>query len=236
MTGGVAILGASGALGYGLTVRLARAGVPVTIGSRSRERADAAAERALQDVPDGRIYGRANAEAAADADVVVLSVPFASQIDMVKSVRDGLRPGAIVVDATVPLAPAVGGRPTRLLGVWQGSAAEQAAELLPDGVGVVSALHTVAASLLAGLDRELDQDVLLCGDRAADKAVVAALLERVPGLRCVDCGRLEQARITESLTALMIGINGRYKIHAGVRITGLPGAVGAPAQAAAAHA
>lgn len=151
----------------------------------------------------------------------MLSVPFASQIDTVKAVRDALRPDAVVVDTTVPLAPAVGGRPTRLLGVWQGSAAEQAAELLPEGVGLVSALHTVAASLLSALDGEIDQDVLLCGDRAADKAAVAALLERIPGLRCVDCGRLEQARITESLTALMIGINRRYKTHAGIRITGL---------------
>lgn len=232
----VAILGASGALGFGLTLRLAQAGVVVTIGSRSADRAEEAAERVRAELPGARVDGRVNADAAAAARVVVLSVPFASQIETVKGVREALAPGTVVVDTTVPLAPAVGGRPTRVLGVWQGSAAEQAAELLPEGVGIVAALHTVAASLLSGLGHELDQDVLLCGDRAAEKAAVAALLERIPGLRCVDCGRLEQARIMESLTALMIGINRRYKTHAGIRITGVEeGALG-PHRAVAAAA
>jgi NADPH-dependent F420 reductase len=222
----VAILGGSGALGFGLAIRLARAGVAVVIGSRSADRAREAAVRALDAVPDGDVIGLENANAVADAGVVVLSVPFGSQADTIRIVKDAFRAETLVVDATVPLAPAVGGRPTRTVGVWQGSAAQQAAELVPDGVRVVSALHTVAASLLSNLDHELDQDVLVCGDRKADKAAVAALLERVPGLRCVDCGKLEQARITESLTALMIGINVRYKTHAGVRITGLPAAAG----------
>ena len=127
-----------------------------------------------------------------------------------------------MVDATVPLAAAVSGRATRMLGVWQGSAAQQAAEMVPDGVRVVSALHTVSAATLADLDTPLDEDVLVCGDRRADKRAAAALIARVPGLRPVDCGRLEQARIAESLTALLIGVNARYKTHAGVRLTGLP--------------
>jgi NADPH-dependent F420 reductase len=230
----VAILGASGALGYGLTVRLAQAGVAVTIGSRSADRAEDAAARARAELPGARVDGRVNVDAAADAGLVVLSVPVASQIETLKSVREALAPGSIVVDTTVPLAPAVGGRPTRVLGVWQGSAAEQAAELLPEGVGIVSALHTVAASLLSGLQHDLDQDVLLCGDRAADKAAVAALIEHIPGLRCVDCGRLEQARIMESLTALMIGINRCYKTHTGIRITGLGDGAGSEHSAVAA--
>jgi NADPH-dependent F420 reductase len=127
-----------------------------------------------------------------------------------------------VIDATVPLAAAVSGRATRTLGVWQGSAAQQAAEMVPKGVRVVSALHTVSATTVRDLEATLAEDVLVCGDRKADKAQAAAIIERIPGLRCVDCGRLEQARITESLTALLIGINSRYKTHAGVRITGLP--------------
>jgi 8-hydroxy-5-deazaflavin:NADPH oxidoreductase len=128
-----------------------------------------------------------------------------------------------VIDTTVPLAPAVGGKATRVLGVWQGSAVQQTAELLPPGVDLVAALHTVSATLLVS-PRPLEQDVLLCGDRKAAKARAAELLERVPGLRCIDCGRLEQSRITEQITALLIGINIRYKTHAGLRITGLQGA------------
>jgi NADPH-dependent F420 reductase len=94
--------------------------------------------------------------------------------------------------------------------------------MAPKGVRVVSALHTVSATLLRDLDATLDEDILVCGDRKADKAQAAEIIERVPGLRCVDCGRLEQARITESLTAMLIGVNVRYKTHAGIRITGLP--------------
>ncbi len=112
-----------------------------------------------------------------------------------------------MIDATVPLAAAVSGKATRMLGVWQGSAAQQAAEMVPDGVRVVSALHTISAASLADLEHPLEQDVLLCGDKRADKTEAARLIERIDGLRCVDCGRLEMARITESLTALLIGVN-----------------------------
>ncbi len=136
--------------------------------------------------------------------------------------REALREGEILVDATVPLAAAVSGKATRLLGVPQGSAAEQAQEMVSEGVTVVSALHTVSAASLRNLDQALDEDVLVAGDRRADKRRVAELLDAVDGLRCVDCGRLEMARVTEAMTALMISVNGRYKTHAGVRLTGLP--------------
>jgi NADPH-dependent F420 reductase len=218
----VSIIGASGALGFGLAVRLARAGCAVTIGSRDTKRAEEAADRAREAVPDGLVAGLPNALAAARNDLVILSVPFRSQSETLHSLRDVLRPGQLVVDATVPLAAAVGGRATRTLGVWQGSAAQQAQEMVPAGVTVLSALHTVSAAVLRDVDRELDEDVLLCGDARADKQRVAALIDAVDGLRCVDCGRLEMARITEGMTALMISINSRYKTHAGVRITRLP--------------
>ena len=109
-----------------------------------------------------------------------------------------------------------------MLGVWQGSAAQQAQEMVPEGVRVVSALHTISAASLRDLDHALDEDVLVAGDRRADKARVAALLDSIDGLRCVDCGRLEMARLTEQLTALVISINVRYKTRAGVKVTGLP--------------
>ena len=217
----VAIIGATGALGFGLAVRWGVAGVPVVIGSRDGARAKEAAERARQAVPGAHVEGFENAEAATKAEVVVLSVPFRNQSETLTNLKTVLQPHQIVLDATVPLAAAVSGRATRMLGVWQGSAAQQAQEMVPEGVRVVSALHTVSATSCSDLDHGLDEDVLVCGDRREDKERVMALIDRIDGLRCVDAGRLEMARITESLTALLISINVRHKTHAGIKITGL---------------
>lgn len=217
----VAIIGASGALGFGLAVRLGQAGVPVAIGSRDASRAQEAAERALATIPDGFFSGHDNADAARGARVVILSVPFRNHSETLTNLKDVLVPGQLLIDTTVPLAAAVSGKATRMLGVWQGSAAEQAAEMAPEGVRVISALHTISAASLTDLGHPLEQDVLLCGDKRADKREAALLIDRIEGLRCVDSGRLEMARITESLTALLIGVNSRYKVHAGIRLTGL---------------
>jgi len=217
----VSILGATGALGFGLAVRLGRAGTPIVIGSRDAERAAQAAERAKAAVPEGSFEGLENPAAAQRSEVVILSVPFRNQSENLTNLKPVLREGQILIDATVPLAAAVSGKATRMLGVWQGSAAQQAEEMVPDGVRVVSALHTVSAAVLADLDHALDEDVLVCGNRKADKQVAIELIERIDGLRCVDCGPLENSRTTESLTALLIGINVRYKTHAGIKITGV---------------
>lgn len=218
----VTIVGATGDLGFGLALRLATAGVPVVIGSRDAGRAAEAADRVRAAVPGADVSGASNPDAAAGAELVVLSVPFASQAPTLRSLREALRPGAILLDVTVPLAAAVGGRPTRVLSVWQGSAAQQAQELVPDGVTVVSALHTVAARHLAELDYAFGEDVFVCSDSRDAKARVAELIKLIPGLRPVDAGRLEMARITEQLTALTIGINIRHKVTAGLQVTGLP--------------
>jgi hypothetical protein len=218
----VSIIGGSGALGFGLAVRLASAGVEVTIGSRDTLRADQAVARAQAAVPGGRFVAATNELAGEASDVVILTVPFRNQSETLTNLKGALRPGQILLDATVPLAAALSGRATRMLGVWQGSAAQQAQEMVPDGVRVVSGLHTVSAGLLTDLGHSLGEDVLICGDRREDKQAVAALVERIPGLRCVDCGRLEMARITESLTALLISVNVRHRTHAGIQITGLP--------------
>jgi 8-hydroxy-5-deazaflavin:NADPH oxidoreductase len=212
----VPIIGGTGALGFGLAQRLAREGVPVVIGSRDAGRALEAAGR----VGDGA-EGLVNAEAAASGPIVILCVPFRSQSETLTNLKHVLEPGQILVDATVPLAAAVSGRATRLLGVPQGSAAEQAREMAPDGVEVVSAFHTVSAPILADLEHELDEDVLIAGDSRDAKGRVAALVRRIPGLRPVDCGRLEVARHIEAITPLLISINARNKAHAGVRLTGL---------------
>ncbi|HZV74702.1 MAG TPA: NADPH-dependent F420 reductase [Conexibacter sp.] len=218
----VTIVGATGDLGFGLALRLASAGVPVVIGSRDAGRAAEAAERVQAAVPGAEVRGLANPDAAVAADVVVLSVPFASQASTLRSIRGALRPGTLLLDVTVPLAAAVGGRPTRVLSVWQGSAAQQAQELVPEGVTVVSGLHTVAARHLAELDHPLDEDVLLASDDSDAKQRIAALIKQIPGLRPIDAGRLEMARITEQLTALTIGINIRHRATAGFKVTGLP--------------
>jgi NADPH-dependent F420 reductase len=218
----VTIIGASGALGFGVALRFARAGVPVVIGSRDAGRARETAERAAALIPEGSFAGHDNADAARASQIVILSVPFRSQSETLTNLKEALLPGQLLIDATVPLAAAVSGKATRMLGVWQGSAAQQAAEMAPEGVRVVSALHTVSAASLTDLEHPLDQDVLICGDARADKREAALLIERIDGLRCVDCGRLEMSRTTESLTALLISVNARYKIHAGIRLSGLP--------------
>jgi NADPH-dependent F420 reductase len=217
----VCISGGTGALGFGLGLRWARAGVPVILGSRDGARAQDAAERARAAVPDGSFAGAVNGEGARDAGMVVLCVPFAAQTQTLREVHDSMGDGQVLIDATVPLARAAGGRATRTLGVWQGSAAQQAAELAPAGVTVCSALHTVSAPVLADLDAALDEDVLVCGDDRDAKAAVIELVGRIDGLRGVDCGRLELSRITEGLTALLISVNSRYSTHAGIRLTRL---------------
>jgi len=152
-----------------------------------------------------------------------MSVPFAAHVDMVRSVAEQITPDDIFVDIVVPLSTAVGGSASNVLGVWEGSAAQQAARLLPPHTRVVSAFHNVVAEALQDLSRDVDSDVIVCGDSQEARSVVMQLAEEIPGVRSVDGGRLENSRIVEQITALLIGINIRYKVaSAGVRITGLP--------------
>jgi NADPH-dependent F420 reductase len=220
----VAVIGGTGALGFGLAVRWAMTGVPIVIGSRDAGRAAEAAGKVLERAGGGDVTGLQNEEAAARAGTVVLSVPFRVQAENLNNLRYALQPQTTLVDATVPLAAAIGGWATRSLGVWQGSAAQQAAEMAPRGVTVVSAFHTVSAAALSDPSRELNEDVLLSGDDRKAKDDVSDLVRRIPGLRPVDCGDLEIARILEQLTPLLISVNKRHKIkHSGVRLTGLDG-------------
>jgi 8-hydroxy-5-deazaflavin:NADPH oxidoreductase len=218
----IPIVGGTGALGAGLALRWARAGAPIVLGSRSAERAEEAAAKLREKVPEANVRGLANGEAAEQAEIVFLTVPFRAQSENLNNLREALQPGQVLVDCTVPLAAAVSGKATRSLGVWQGSAAQQAQEMVPEGVTVIAALHTVGAPTLADPDAELDEDVLICGDRKADKARVARLIELIGGLRPVNAGALEMARIVEQLTPMLISINTRYKAHAGIKLTGLP--------------
>jgi 8-hydroxy-5-deazaflavin:NADPH oxidoreductase len=218
----IPIVGGTGALGAGLALRWAKSGRSVVLGSRSAERAEEAAAKLREKVPGAQIGGQLNEDAAKQGEIVFLTVPFRAQSENLNNLREALQPGQILVDCTVPLAAAVSGKATRSLGVWQGSAAQQAQEMVPEGVTVIAALHTVGAPTLAEPGAELDEDVPICGDRKADKARVARLIELIPGLRPVNAGALEMARIVEQLTPMLISVNIRYKAHAGIKLTGLP--------------
>jgi NADPH-dependent F420 reductase len=219
----IAILGGTGDQGLGLALRFAVAGRPVAIGSRVLERAVAAAKTVGEQVPGAEVVGLENAEAAAGAPIVILSVPFEHTARTVKGIREHLVPGQIVVSMGVPLATAVGDAASRMVGVWQGSCAELVASLVPEGVQVVSAFQNVSAHRLQSLEGAVDCDVVVSGAAEARRSVMA-LCPLVPGLRAVDGGPLANARIVEGLTALLIGLNIRYKVPAGVglRFTGLP--------------
>lgn len=219
----IAIIGGTGEIGLGLALRWARVGEVVLIGSRQKEKAEAAALKVRATVgSEAKVEGFENREAASLGDLVVLAVPLSAQIPIVRGLKPALRPGTIFVDTTVPTAAALGGRLTRTVGLWAGSAAEQAAELLP-GIPVLSAFQTVAAEALQDLDHPIESDVIVCGDAKHPKEALKALIELIPGARSVDGGPLENARIVEHLAVLLISLNIRYGVHrAGLRITGLP--------------
>jgi 8-hydroxy-5-deazaflavin:NADPH oxidoreductase len=212
----IAIVGGTGAEGSGLAARFAKAGAQVRIGSRNSEKAQETAGWI-----GGNATGHTNSGAVAGAGIVILTVPLSAQVETLKSIRGALAPGTILVDATVPLEVAIGGRISRTLTLWDGSAAQQAARLVP-GVPVVAAFHALSAEALAKLDHPLDCDTLICGDSAEAKAAVAKLAALIPGVRAVDAGPLDNARLLESAAALLISLNLRHKIkESGMRITGL---------------
>lgn len=217
----VAIVGGTGPEGRGLALRWARAGVPIIIGSRDGQRARQAAEQIRSQCDAASVEGEENSAAVAQADVIMLTVPFAGQAELLKKLKPAFRPNSVLIDATVPLAAEVGGRATRTLGIWQGSAAQQTAEMVPAEVSVVAAFHNVSHTLLEG-DGPVDCDVIVCTDHEPARAIANDLVRKVSGMRAIDGGKLENARIVEQMTALLIAINIRAKKHsAGIRITGL---------------
>jgi 8-hydroxy-5-deazaflavin:NADPH oxidoreductase len=218
----IAVLGGTGAEGFGLALRWIRAGETVIIGSRDAARAREAAAKIQSAVgSDAQVSGEENSAACSAAEIIVLTIPFEGHCPLLKQIRSAIRPSSIVIDTTVPLAASVGGRATRTLGIWEGSAAQQAVELVPQGVSVVAAFHNTSADILNG-DAPVDCDVIVCGDDAEATKTVRMLAAQIPGVRAIDGGKLENARILEQITALLIGLNIRHKGHSGIRITGLP--------------
>lgn len=223
MTRKIAILGGTGPEGSGLAARWAAASEHVVIGSRDANRA-AETAKVLRDrlASNARIDSADNATAVQQCEVVVLTVPFSGHATLLKQLKPHWKPGQILIDTTVPLAAAVGGAPSRILGVWQGSAAQQTRELVPTSVPVVAAFHNLSAELLEQ-EGPVDCDILVCSDDDEAKRVASELAAKIPGARALNGGKLENARIVESITALLIGLNVRYRVHtAGIRFTGLP--------------
>jgi 8-hydroxy-5-deazaflavin:NADPH oxidoreductase len=218
----VAVVGGTGAEGTGLALRFAKDGGRVFIGSRNQEKARAAALEIAKRAGAGEVTGHANPDAVSEASIVILTVPLSAQIETLKSIRGHFSSGAILVDTTVPLEIAIGGRISRTISLWDGSAAQQAARLAPEGVSVVAAFHSLSAGALANLEKPLECDTLICGDNADAKAKVSELAETIPGVRAIDAGPLENARFLETTAALLIALNLRHKVkHSGLRITGL---------------
>jgi NADPH-dependent F420 reductase len=208
----IAVLGGTGALGSGLVKRLAKAGRPVIIGSRDAQKAQAAASEYGEGVA-----GTDYASAAAQAGIIILTIPFAAHDEVLEAVKTGAE-GKVFIDATAPLAP------PRVWSVQlppEGSAAQRTQAILGEGVKVVSAFQNVGARHLHE-DHEIDCDVLVCGNDAEAVATTLEIVETV-GLRGVRAGPLANAAAAEALTSVLIQINRTYKVpEAGIRITGLP--------------
>ena len=213
----IGFIGGTGPEGKGLAYRFALAGHEVVIGSRTPERGAGAAKEVAERAGSASVTGGENAVAAREAELVVLTVPFAAQADTLPPLREACQ-GKIVVSTAVPML-FEGGRPSMPV-VPEGSAAEQAQALLP-GALVVGAFQNLGAAKLWEGDASLEQDVIVCADDADAKREVTALAEQIRGVRVVDGGPLASSRYVEGITALLVNINRRYKTLAGVRIVGV---------------
>ena len=218
----ISIVGGTGAEGFGLALRLAKAGHHVTIGSRMAEKAAASVAEAKGILgEDAPVDGAVNAESVLGKPLVFVTVPFAGQAMIYDAIKETLEDGTVVCDCTSPLMTAVGGRATHAIRPWHGSAAEFAKSIVPKHVRMVGAFHTISAEQLRELDKPVDSDTIVVGDDAEAKAMVGSVIVDIPGMRWVDAGGLQMARIAENLTPLLISINIRYKLHeSGFRIVG----------------
>lgn len=214
MTQTIAVIGGSGNLGAALARRWAKAGRRVIIGSRDAAKASAAAAQLAAELKV-EVAGAANLEAAQRADVVVVAVPFASQLQVLEEIRAALA-GKVVIDTTVPLVPP---KVMRVQLPPEGSAAQRAQALLGDEVRLVSAFHNVAAHKLA-TDEQVHCDVLVFGDDKAARAVAVELAQQA-GLRGLHAGALANSAAAEALTSILIFMNKTYRVDgAGICITG----------------
>ena len=221
----VAIIGGTGDQGFGLALRFAKSGEKVLLGSRDIKKAENTVN-IIHNMLKGEeldcIKAMTNQDAAAQGDILILTVPLQAQKATLISIKDHLE-GKILVDATVPLETCVGGTSTRYVDLWEGSAAERSAEILKDrNTVVISAFNNISSASLTNIKEDVKCDCLISGDDAESKTIVMELAEKIPGVKAIDCGPLENARIVEKITPLLINLNIRNKTRlAGIRITGL---------------
>lgn len=217
----IAVIGGTGGQGLGIATRFVKAGEDVIIGSRTIDKAEAAVVKVKELLGDVKnLKAAANPDAAKEADVLVLTVPLAAQKDTLLSIKEGAA-GKPLLDATGPLESAIGGSATKCINLAEGSAAQRAQAILPDAK-VICAFNNISQTWFMQLDEPIDCDCLICGDDPQAKAMVTPLIEKVPGLRVIDCGALERAGIIEKITPLLIGLNIKNKCSfGGIRITGL---------------
>ncbi len=221
----VSVIGGTGPQGLGIAERLAIAGVEVIVGSRKEEKALDVVAKAKEDLAeyDLNMVGMANEDAAKTGDVLILTVPLAAQKPTVEGIKEFCN-DKIVMDATVPLETAIGGKPFRFVDLMEGSAAERTAKILEGtGAKVICAFCNISNSHLSNIPEEIDCDCLIAGDDKEAKEIAAEIIDKIPGIKTIDTGILEKARIIEKITPLLIGLNIKYKSHyGGLRITGIP--------------
>ncbi|BAM69460.1 conserved hypothetical protein [Methanothermobacter sp. CaT2] len=221
----IAVLGGTGDQGLGLALRLALAGEEIIIGSRDAEKAVSAAQKVLEIAgrDDLKVKGATNAEAAEEAEVAILTVPLQAQMATLGSVKEAIK-GKVLIDATVPIDSCLGGSAVRYIDLWDGSAAERAARFLEDqGTRVAAAFNNISASALLDITGPVDCDCLIASDHRDALDLASELAEKIDGVRAIDCGGLENARVIEKITPLLINLNIKNRIrNAGIRITNLP--------------
>jgi 8-hydroxy-5-deazaflavin:NADPH oxidoreductase len=220
----IAIIGGTGDQGLGLALRFVKSGEHVIVGSRDVKKAETAVKQ-IKNILDNEnlpnLTAMTNEDATTHGDVIVLTVPLQAQMITLKSIKEFIH-GKIFVDATVPLEGCIGGKPTRFVDLWEGSAAERSAAFLGQEARVVSAFSNLSAASLANINENVECDCLISGDDPEANTIIMELSEKIPGVRAIECGPLENARIVEKITPLLINLNIRNRIKlAGIRITGL---------------
>ena len=222
----ISVIGGTGPQGLGIAKRLALAGEPVIVGSRKEEKALQIVEEALEELKDydiAEMKGMSNEDAAKEGDILIITVPLAAQKPTLEGIKEFCT-DKIVLDATVPLETAIGGKPFRFIDLMEGSAAERTAKILEGtGAKVICAFCNISNSHLANIPEEIDCDCLIAGDDKEAKEIASEVINKIPGIRTIDTGILEKSRIIEKITPLLIGLNIKYKSHyGGLRITGIP--------------
>lgn len=219
----IGVIGGTGGQGLGIAIRFVQAGEDVIIGSRTIEKAEKAAGKVKElldkdEVPN--LKAAENPDVAAEADILILTVPLAAQRATLLSIKEGSA-GKILIDATEPLETAIGGSPTRCLYLPEGAASERAQKVLPEA-NVICAFNNISSGALMNFNEPIDCDCLMSGDDLESKKTAAKLIEKIPGVQVVDCGPLERAQIIEKITPLLIGLNIKKTCKdAGIRITGI---------------